>query len=148
MTQNSLRRIALSFAAASALMLITPLAAHAADGPAGKHRVVFQISDNDPQKWNLALNNAKNVADGLGADQTAMEIVVYGPGISMLKAESPVAQRIAKALKDGIAVVACENTMKAQKLGHGDMLPDIGYVPAGVVELMTKQSEGWAYIRP
>jgi intracellular sulfur oxidation DsrE/DsrF family protein len=44
--------------------------------------------------------------------------------------------------------VACENTMKAQKLVYADMLPKIGYVPAGVVELMKKQREGYAYIRP
>jgi intracellular sulfur oxidation DsrE/DsrF family protein len=24
----------------------------------------------------------------------------------------------------------------------------VGYVPAGVTELMFKQAEGWAYIRP
>jgi intracellular sulfur oxidation DsrE/DsrF family protein len=45
-------------------------------------------------------------------------------------------------------VVACENTMRAQKLVYADMLPKIGYVPAGVVELMKKQQEGYAYIRP
>ena len=28
---------------------------------AAKQRVVFQVSDADPAKWNLALNNAKNV---------------------------------------------------------------------------------------
>jgi len=38
--------------------------------------------------------------------------------------------------------------MKAQKLTYDDMLPKIGYVPAGVVELIQKQGEGFAYIRP
>lgn len=48
----------------------------------------------------------------------------------------------------GIKVVACENTLAAQKLAKADMLPDIGYVPAGVIELMNKQQQGYAYIRP
>jgi hypothetical protein len=30
-----------------------------------KHKVIFQVSDNDPRKWNLALNNVKNVQDDL-----------------------------------------------------------------------------------
>lgn len=112
-------------------------------------RAVIQVSDNDPQKWNLALNNARNVQDDLGGPEaTALEIVVYGPGIGMLKADSPVAKRVADALGKGIKLVACENTMKAQRLTYGDMLPNIGYVSAGVVELMKKQREGWAYIRP
>ena len=64
------------------------------------------------------------------------------------KGGSPVAQRVSAALKSGVKVVACENTMKAMKLTYNDMLPDIGYVPAGVVELMQKQQQGYAYIRP
>jgi len=116
---------------------------------AGKNKAVFQVSDADPQKWNLALNNAKNVQDDLGgSDAVDLEIVVYGPGIGMLKADSPVAKRIADALASGVKVVACENTMRAQKLVYADMLPSIGYVPAGVVELMKKQQQGYAYIRP
>ena len=131
-----------------ALAAAVPAAA-LAQAPATKNKVVFQVSDADPQKWNLALNNARNVQDDLGgSDAVDLEIVVYGPGIGMLKGDSPVAKRIADALKSGVKVVACENTMKAQKLVYADMLPAIGYVPAGVVELMKRQQEGYAYIRP
>ena len=114
----------------------------------GKAKVVFQVSDNDPAKWSLALNNLRNVQLDLGEDEVEVELVAYGPGIAMLKGGSPMAERVTKALKTGVKVVACENTMKAQKLVYADMLPDIGYVPAGVVELMQKQQQGWAYIRP
>jgi intracellular sulfur oxidation DsrE/DsrF family protein len=47
-----------------------------------------------------------------------------------------------------VSVIACENTMKNQKLARDDMLPKIGYVEAGVVQLMKRQQEGYAYIRP
>jgi hypothetical protein len=111
-------------------------------------KVVFQVSDNDPKKWDLTLNNARNVQQELGAGQVDIEVVVYGPGIAMLKQESPAADRIDQAEKAGIRIVACQNTMKAQKLTKEEMLGTIGYVPAGVVELMKKQQEGYAYIRP
>lgn len=118
-------------------------------GPAwAQSKVVFQVSDNDPAKWNLTLNNVRNVQADLGEDKVTAEIVVYGPGISMLKAGSPVAQRVAAALEKDVKVVACENTMHAQKLTYDDMLPKIGYVPAGVVELIQRQAEGYAYIKP
>ena len=48
----------------------------------------------------------------------------------------------------GVSVVACENTMKNQNITREDMLPRIGYVEAGVVQLMKRQQQGWAYIRP
>jgi intracellular sulfur oxidation DsrE/DsrF family protein len=38
--------------------------------------------------------------------------------------------------------------MTNTKTTKADMLPKIGYVKAGVVELMEKQRAGWAYIRP
>lgn len=135
---------------AAGLTLVAPLAAHAQQKPAAsaKARAVIQVSDNDAAKWNLALNNARNVQQDLGADQSEIEIVAYGPGINMLKMDSTVANRIADALKAGVQVVACENTMTNQKLKRDDMLPAIGYVSSGVTEIMKKQREGWAYIRP
>jgi len=144
---NAWRRMLVVLAAIGALGLTLADAA-LAQTAATRQKAVFQVSDADPQKWNLALNNAKNVQDELGAGAVDLEIVVYGPGIGMLKLESPVATRIAEAMKGGVVVVACENTMKGQKLTRADMLPDIAYVKAGVVELMTRQREGYAYIRP
>ena len=66
----------------------------------------------------------------------------------MLKMESSVGNRVGEAVQSGVKIVACENTMRGQKLTRDDMLPAIGYVPAGVVELLVKQHQGWAYIRP
>jgi len=140
-----------SFIAAAGMLLAGAFAsasAQASDKGSRPNKLVIQVSDNDPGKWNLALNNAQNVIQDLGASTVALEIVVYGPGIGMLKLDSPVAPRIAAALKGGMQIVACENTLKAQKLSRADMLPDIAYVPAGVVELMQKQQQGYAYIRP
>ena len=113
-----------------------------------RHKIVIQVSDADVAKWNLALNNAKNLQDDVGAANIDIEIVAYGPGIGMLKLESPAATRIAEAMKANVKVIACENTLRAQKLTRDDMLPAISYVPAGVTEIMTKQSQGWAYLRP
>lgn len=115
---------------------------------ADREKVVFQVSVGDPKTWNLTLNNAKNVQQELGSNNVDVEIVVYGPGIGMLKFDSAVANRIDEAVGDGVRIVACENTMKVQKLTREDMLASAGFVPAGVVELMKKQKEGYAYIRP
>jgi intracellular sulfur oxidation DsrE/DsrF family protein len=148
MTFAAFRR--LSSLAALALFAALSLAAPAvlADNAAAKNRVVLQVSDNDPGKWNLALNNAHNLQADLGAQNVEIEIVAYGPGISMLKAESVVGNRIGEALKSGVNVSACQNTMRGQKLTKADMLDGIAYVPAGVTEIMQRQQQGWAYLRP
>lgn len=136
-----------------AVSVVAPLAA-AAEAPAArttpahKHRVIFQVSDNDPAKWNLALNNVRNVQQDLGAANVEIEVVAYGPGLAMLRMDSTVGNRVGEAIAAGVKVMACENTMTNQKLDRDDMLTRIGYVKAGVVELLVKQAEGWSYIRP
>ncbi len=137
------------FTLCATLLAALPLAAaFGQSAPPRQHKVVMQVSDAEPAKWNLAMNNAKNVQTDLGAGNVDIEIVAYGPGIGMLKLDSVAGPRIAEALRSGVKVVACENTMHNQKLARADMLDGIGYVKAGVVELMLKQQQGYAYIRP
>jgi intracellular sulfur oxidation DsrE/DsrF family protein len=146
-TENAGRR-AVAMALLVSVLVVGMLPA-AAQQPAGaKSKLVMQVSDGDTAKWNLALNNAKNVQVDLGAANVDIEIVAYGPGIGMLKADSVVGNRVGEAMASGVKVVACENTMHGQKLTKADMLNGVSYAPAGVVEIMQKQQQGWAYIRP
>jgi intracellular sulfur oxidation DsrE/DsrF family protein len=126
-----------------ALLLAFPVLAQAT-----KQRVVIQVSDNDPAKWNLALNNARNLQVDLGKGNVEVELVAYGPGLPMLKSESAVSGRLAQALDAGVTLLACENTMRNTKVGKDELYYGIGYVPAGVTHLVKRQGEGWAYIRP
>ena len=141
------RRTFLAAAATTAAVALLPLAASAQDAPK-KTRVVVQVSDADPARWNLVLNNVKNLQDDLGAAHVTIEVVAYGPGIGMLKLDAVSNSRVSEAIKAGVQVSACENTMRNQKLGRADMPPDVSYVPAGVVEIVRRQQEGWAYLRP
>jgi intracellular sulfur oxidation DsrE/DsrF family protein len=113
-----------------------------------KQKVIFQVSDADPRKWSLALNNAANVQEDLGKQNVVIELVAYGPGIGMLKADAEIANRVLDAMASGVEVVACENTMTSMHLTRDDMISRIGFVKAGVVEIMKRQHEGYAYIRP
>jgi len=143
--KTALRRTALAAAFAAATLALSPMAVQASGD---RQRVVIQVSDNDPAKWNLALNNARNVQVDLGMDNVDVEIVAYGPGLAMLKTDSAVAQRIASANAQGVGVLACENTMRNTKVGRDHILPKVGFVDAGVVHIMKRQREGWSYVRP
>jgi len=109
---------------------------------------VIQVSDGDPKKWNLALNNAQNMQAALGKDNIQIEIVAYGPGLGMLKADSKVAPRINAALDASVQLSACGTTMRKMHVTKADLVGGVGVVPGGVIEIMKRQSEGWAYIRP
>ena len=130
----------------AAVLALAPAVSHAQKGE--RYKVVFQVSDNDPAKWNLALNNANNVLHDLGKDNVDIEIVAYGPGLNMLKSDSKVAPRLAQALDQSVGLLACENTMTNTKVTRADMYSGIGYVKAGVIHIMQREREGWAYVRP
>jgi intracellular sulfur oxidation DsrE/DsrF family protein len=112
------------------------------------HKVVFHVSDEEAKKWHLTVNNATNVLSFLGKDNVAMEIVVYGPAIGMLKFESEAGPGLQNLMAMGAKVIACERTMHGDHLVPDDMLPEIGYTHTGVAYLMEKQKQGYAYIRP
>jgi len=147
MSSIRIHRFLTGVSLAIGLVVAMPAAAQAPQASV-RPKVVLQVSDADPAKWSLALNNAKNVQTDLGAANVDIELVAYGPGIGMLKADSIVGNRVDEAIAAGVKVVACENTMKNQRLTQADMLNKIGYVQAGVVEIMQRQQQGWAYIRP
>ncbi|MBW8328549.1 MAG: DsrE family protein [Thiobacillus sp.] len=129
-------------------MMLGALAAPTATLAADKAKMVIQVSESDPATWNLALNNAKNIQKDVGRDNVDLEIVAYGPGINMLKAESEVANRVNEAIDSGVQVMACENTMRNQKLDKEDMNAKVTYVSSGVVEIMRRQQQGYTYLRP
>jgi len=129
-------------------LVVGALALPATTLAADKAKMVVQVSDSNPATWNLALNNIKNVQKDLGKDNVELELVAYGPGIGMLKADAEVANRIDDAVDSGVHVMACQNTMRGQKLTKEDMNAKIGYVPSGVVEILHRQQEGYTYLRP
>jgi uncharacterized protein len=142
-----MRPLFFSLTAAIALAVLIPVESFAQADPL-KNKVVIQIADQDVQKWNQALGSARNIQNTLGRDTVDLEIIVHNQGITMLKGDSVVANRVADTLASGIKVVACEGTMKFVNLSRADMLPNIGYVPSGNIELIRKQQQGYAYIRP
>jgi len=123
-----------------------------------KHNLVLQVDQNDPAVMNLALNNATNVIEYYRAkgEEVNVDIVTYGPGLHMLRADtSPVQDRI-KNLKDfafpsKIQFSACNNTKEGMEKKEGrpiKILSEATIVPSGVVRLMELQQKGWSYVRP
>jgi hypothetical protein len=122
------------------------------------HRIAIQVDQNDPQVMNLALNNVNAVIEYYRTknEEVDIDIVTYGPGLHMLRADtSPVQDRI-KRLKDmvfpgKIQFSACNNTKQGMENTEGhaiSILPDATIVPSGVVHLMDLQEQGWSYVRP
>ena len=122
-----------------------PLFGMASANPKG---VVIQVSDNDPAKWQLALINAQNVRKAFGNAKVGIEIVAYGPGLKMLRSDSSVASELPAVAKSGVKLLACGYTMSMMHTTHAELSHLVEVVPMGIVEIMQRQKEGYAYVRP
>ena len=110
------------------------------------HRVVFQITSPDTAAYRSLMRQITHVLDGL--PDARIEVVAHNKGIAMLQTQkSNVAPELTALAGRGVRFVACEQTMKLQKLEKSDILPAAGFVPRGLVEIIEKQDEGWAYIK-
>ena len=120
------------------------------------HHVVLHVDQNDPALMNMVLNNVENVTKYYAeqGDSAVVEVVAYGPGLTMFVAgESPVEQRIAalSLANENLAFAACGNTLAGmqKKAGHDiPLISEAKVVPSGVVRLVELQEEGYAYVRP
>jgi len=143
---------------ATALLFLMILAAPAPAADTKPHRLLIQVDQDDPVVMNLALNNATNVIEFYRArnEPVDVDIVTYGPGLNMLRADtSPVQERIKRfkemAFPGKIQFSACNVTKQGmeKREGHAiDLVSDATSVPSGVVHLMELQEEGWSYVRP
>jgi intracellular sulfur oxidation DsrE/DsrF family protein len=133
-------------APAPAADAVARTASKTAGKAAARHRVVFQVNEDDSRKWNTILANINNVQEELG--RVEISVVAIGPGLGMLKADALTANGVQDAMAAGVRFVACGNTMKALHLTKDDMIDGIAYARAGYVEIMRLQKLGYAYIRP
>ena len=140
------------------MLAVTPLslAPAPAQAQAKMHKVAIHVDDRDTMRMNMALNNAQNIRKYYTAkgEKVMIEIVAYGPGLHMLRADtSPVKARVAAmSLADpDLRFSACGNTHRkmSKKAGKSVVLvAEAKKVPSGVVRLMELQEQGWSYIRP
>ncbi|MBS1916877.1 MAG: DsrE family protein [Bacteroidetes bacterium] len=112
-----------------------------------KHHVILEMTSNDTLAWKGAMNNIKHIKEKWGTD-VQVEIVAHGPGIEMLMKQKATQQMQMAALqKEGVQFAACMNSMKARNLSRNDLVQEAEPVPSGVVEVITKQEEGWSYLK-
>ncbi len=134
------------------ILLVMSIAAFADD----QHKLVLQISDNDPQKMNTVLNVAANVArhySGMG-EEVDIRIVAFNAGLHMLRPDtSPVKERMMSFGESmpNVAFHACNNTRTAMQKKSGKDVPIFAFadiVPAGVVSIMELDADGYTVVRP
>ena len=111
------------------------------------YRVVFQVSEADLGLHEQVLRNVANTMADLG-EGTRVAIVAHGPGLQLVLGATGQSDALAELVSAGVELLACGNTMRRLDVTDDQLLPGVAVVSAGVAEIVRRQQDGWAYVRP
>lgn len=111
------------------------------------YKVVFDITSKDTMdhkaviRWLNEISNVNSTAK--------MEVVFYALSLGMItKDKTVVAGDIARLQANkNISFKVCAIAMKNQHVDQSQLLPGVEMVPDGIYEIISKQKEGWGYIK-
>src|SRR5688572_9198501 len=110
------------------------------------HKIVFQLTSEDTAAHKALLKQLNNLSTV--APDAKIEVVCHGPGLNLLVSEKTIVRdKIQKMKARGVEFVACEFAMNERNIGKDKMIPEAGYVKYGIIEIVTKQEQGWTYIK-
>jgi len=135
----------------SFFMMLAAPAVSAAEATFADYKYVLHISDLDPSKQELILNNASNLLAAYPPGAVEIEIVAYGPGLRLLKEKNPNAKRIDSLSQSGVKFAACDVTLKGWKAQLGEdtkLNPVAKVVPGGIVRIGELVKQGYIYVKP
>ena len=123
----------------------------ASESPFAEHHLVLQLSDDDAKKQGLIISVAYNLLKFYGPDRIAIEVVTFGPGIALLRADSPNRTFVDSLIAQGVRFDVCMNTVETIERTTGkrpDLNPKAIPVEAGVAQILALTEKGYTLVRP
>lgn len=113
-------------------------------------QLVFSIPSADVKEINRILSTVNNVMKFYRPENTEVVIVAYGQGLKSLlkKGDADIRKRIEALMTYDVEFIACGNTMRTLHIEKKDLLNDIGFATAGIVEIIERKLQGYVYTQP
>lgn len=126
----------------AALLLLSPVFLFAQKD----YKVVFDLTSKDSLDQRSVLRWVGEIAN---ANKNAkVEVVMYGTGPHMVKQNSQYSETITKLMANpNVSFKVCAVALKAQGIDPGQLIKGVQTVPDGIYEIISKQREGWGYIK-
>jgi uncharacterized protein len=117
-----------------------------AEDKKAEHKIIFQLTSGDTTAHKQLIKQFNNILSV--SPSTKIEVVCHGAGLDMLVLDKTIVADKIKILVDkGVVFNACEFSIKERKVDRSKIIQTAGFVPAGIIEIVTKQEQGWSYIK-
>ncbi len=129
---------------ASAAVMFLMFSIYAQNKPVN---IVFDVTSADPATHQSTMRHVKVMSSNY--PDAKFEVVLYSGSVDMaLKEKSSVAKEITSlAYNENVSFKVCAMTLKRKEINKNELLSGFDVVPDGILEIVTKQSEGWGYIK-
>lgn len=112
-------------------------------------KVIFHI--DEIAKWKLLLKNVSNLLQAVDIEKSKIQVLANSEAVKLYIVSEDLNAEITtmKELNSkGVKFVACNNALNSFSIKKENLLDIVDIVPVGVLELINKQSHGYAYIKP
>lgn len=110
-------------------------------------KILFDITSKDTLAHQGALRHVTMMSKAY--PQSTFEVVVYGSALPMvLKGKSSIEKDLAAfSGNKNVSFKVCAATMKRHNVDKSQLIAGVDVVPDAIMEIVTKQGEGWGYIK-
>lgn len=111
------------------------------------YKVVFDMTNKDSTSHKTCIRQTSGIAKSSPGAQ--LEVVIYSNALDMvIKDKSVVAAEVENLIKNKqCSFKVCEVTMKRYNIDKSQLIPGVEVVADGIYEIITKQRQGWGYIK-
>ena len=122
-------------------------AATVARAQTAAYKVVFDMSSRDTVNQQALVRELGLISQGNPGAR--MEVVIYGQGLPLVTNEASAQHAAVQKLlaNKNISFKVCEMTMKRNNVAKSQLLPGVQVVPDGIYEIISRQQDGWGYIK-
>jgi len=112
-------------------------------------KIIFSIDTDDDREVNHVLSTINNVIKYYRPENTEVAVVVYSQGVKVLrkKSDKDTRVRIEALMTYDIEFVACENSLRTLGIRKKELIDDLSFGTAGIVEIIERQLRGFTYIK-
>ncbi len=128
----------------SICLLASIIVLHAQTVP---YNVVFDLTSKDTSDHKTVIRWLSEISKE--RPDAKLEVVLYGQSLDMVrKDKSTVAPALQQLTQNkNVSVKVCAAAMKRHDIDATQLLPGVSIVPDGIYEIITRQKEGWGYIK-
>lgn len=113
------------------------------------YHAIYQLDNADPKITEKTIRNINNALNDIRlAGKIEIELIAFGGGTDAYLKGGKYEEDLKAMAQKGVIIAQCNNTLKERKITRDQLYDFIAVVPSGNGELIIREGEGWAIIKP